>query len=224
MYFSIGTPERLSSLGVNVLDLAKAKSKVEIAVLDDKPFEPREALTAHKFLINELGPDIRNVDQVSSFPIVICDVGGVGKAFGSHLEGAHLLQEIRKVYPDKYLMAYTGLTYSLAITNALTSADKRLEKDASIEAWVQTLEVGINEVMNPRNRWIRLRKALLERGVETYETFKLEQAYIEAIRKRMPGILSDKANSMSIGSEFKDIVVKFAATAVATMVSSALGM
>ncbi len=224
MFFPIGTPERLSSIGQEALDLAEAKSRVEIAVLDDNPFAPREALLVHKFRVVELGPDIRSLDQVSTYPIIVCDVGGVGKAFGSQLEGAHLVTEIRKAYPDKFLMAYTGMTYSLAITNALTAADKRMEKDASVEAWVQTLEAGINEVMNPRSRWIRLRRALLERGVELLEVLKLEQAFIKSVQKRQPNFLANEARSLGVSQEVKDLVIKFSATAVASLVGTALGV
>ncbi len=224
MFFVFGTPERLSSIGQEATDLAEAKSKVEIAVLDDNPFEPREALLKHKFRIVELGPDIRSVDQVSTYPIVVCDVGGVGKAFGSMLEGAHLVTEIHKAYPDKYLMAYTGMTYSLAITNALTAADKRMEKDASIEAWVQTLEAALSEVMNPRTRWIRLRRELLARGVELYDVLKLEQAFIKSVQRRKPEYLKNAAQSLVVSEEVKDLVVKFSATAVASLVGSALGI
>jgi hypothetical protein len=134
MFFHIGTPERLSSIGSEAIDMAEAKLRVEIAVLDDNAFAPRGALLNHKFRVTELGPDIRSVDQISNYPIIVCDVGGVGRAFRSSLEGAHLVTEIRKAYPDKFLMAYTGMTYSLAMTNALMSADKRMEKDASVEA------------------------------------------------------------------------------------------
>lgn len=224
MFFPIGTPERLSSIGQEALDLAEAKSRVEIAVLDDNPFAPREALLVHKFRVVELGPDIRSLDQVSTYPIIVCDVGGVGKAFGSQLEGAHLVTEIRKAYPDKFLMAYTGMTYSLAITNALTAADKRMEKDASVEAWVQTLEAGINEVMNPRSRWVRLRRALLERGVELFEVLKLEQAFIKSVQRRQPDFLANEARSLGISQEVKDLVIKFSATAVASLVGTALGV
>lgn len=224
MFFVFGRPKRLNTIGQEATDLGEAKSKVEIAVLDDNPFEPREALLKHKFRIVELGPDIRSVDQVSTYPIVICDVGGVGKAFGSKLEGAHLVTEIHKAYPDKFLMAYTGMTYSLAITNALTAADKRMEKDASIEAWVQTLEAALSEVMNPRSRWIRLRRELLERGVEIFDILKLEQAFIKSVQGRKPEYLANVAQSLVVSEEVKDLVVKFSATAVASLVSSALGI
>lgn len=224
MFFAIGTPTRLSLIGQEAIDMLEAKSRTEIAVLDDNHFSPKEALVNHKFRIVELGPDIRSIDQISAYHIIICDVAGVGRAFGSNLEGAHLVTEIRKAYPDKFLMAYTGLTYSLAITNALTSADKRMEKDASIEAWVQTLEMGINEVMNPRNRWIRMRKALLERGVELYDVFKLEQAFISSVQQKKPALLANEARSLGVSQEVKDLVIKFTATAVASLIGTALGV
>lgn len=186
MFYHLGTPQKLSSIGTEAINMARAKQDVEIAVLDDNPFAPKESLLNHKFRVIELGPDIRSLDQISNYPVIVCDVAGVGRAFGSNLEGAHVVTEIRKAFPDKFIMAYTGMTYSLAMTNALTVADKRMEKDASVEAWVQTLEFGINEVMNPRNRWIRMRRALLERGVELFDVFKLEQAFIKSVKQRSP--------------------------------------
>lgn len=224
MFIQFGTPERLSSIGQETIDIKEAKSKIEIAVLDDKPFAPKESLVTHNFRIKELGPDIRSTDMIASYPIVICDVRGVGKAFGSPLEGAHLVSEIRKDYPDKYIVSYTGETYSLPITNALAAADKRLAKDDSIDVWIKTLETGLNEVSNPRNRWIRLRTALLSRGVELYEVFNLEQALIKAVLKRQPDILKSKATTTEISSEAKDLVIKFSATALATLIGSALGI
>jgi hypothetical protein len=164
------------------------------------------------------------VDQISAYPIIICDVAGVGRAFGSNLEGAHLVTEIRKAYPDKFLMAYTGMTYSLAMTNALTAADKRMEKDASVEAWVQILESGVNEVMNPRNRWVRMRRALLERGVELFDVLRLEQAFIKSVQLRKPDVLANEARSLGVSQEAKDLVIKFAATAVASLIGTALGI
>lgn len=77
MFFTLGSPESLSSIGQESIDMAEAKLKVEIAILDDNPFEPKEALLHHKFRITELGPDIRSLDQVSTFPIIVCDVAGV---------------------------------------------------------------------------------------------------------------------------------------------------
>lgn len=224
MFCTFGTPEPLSSIGRESIDMAEAKRQVEIAVLDDNPFAPKDALVHHKFRITELGPDIRSLDQVSTFPIIVCDVAGVGRAFGSSLEGAHLVNEIRKAYPDKFLIGYTGLTHSVATTNALIAADRRMAKDESVEAWIKNLEAGMDEVVSPRNRWTRMRRALLERGVELFDVFKLEQAFIRAVKQRKPDILTSQAQQLGVAQEVQDLIIKFSATAVAALVGSALGI
>lgn len=224
MFIHFGNPERLSSIGHEATDINEAKTKIEIAILDDNPFAPRDSLLNHNFRIRELGPDIRSTDQIASYPIIICDVRGVAKALGSPLEGAHLISEIRKSYPDKFLISYTGETYSLPITNALTAADKRLAKDEPLEVWIKTLETGLGEISNPKKRWIRLRSALLARGVELFDVFKLEQALIKSIKERDPNLLSGKAKDLGISVEAKDLVIKFTATALASLIGSALGI
>lgn len=224
MFRTFGTPEPLSSIGQESVDITDAKLRVEIAVLDDNPFAPKDALIHHKFRVIELGPDIRSLDQVSTYPIIICDVAGVGRAFGSKLEGAHLVSEIRKAYPDKFLIGYTGQTHSVATTNALTAADKRMAKDESIEAWIKNLESGLTEVINPRNRWIRMRRALLERGVELFDVLRLEQAFIKSVRQGKPDVLVSEARSLGVADEVKDLVIKFSATALATLIGKALGV
>ena len=224
MFFYLGTPDRLIDLEQEVGSVSEAKTRVSIAILDDNPFSPGESLKRHNFQLVELGPDIRSIDQISSYSIIISDVSGVGRAFGSIYDGAHVVHEIRKAYPDKYLIAYTGMTYSVAITDALSSADKRMEKDASIEAWVKVLEDGISEIINPRKRWIRLRRALLERGLELFDILNLEQAYIKSVKDRDPNHLAKKASSIYINSEIKDMIIKFSATAVASLVGKALSI
>ena len=61
MFWKTKRPEPLSSIGQEAIDMAQAKLRVEIAVLDDNPFAPKEALVSHKFRVTELGPDIRSL-------------------------------------------------------------------------------------------------------------------------------------------------------------------
>lgn len=224
MYVTIGRPITLASISRRTPSLDDAKSKIEIAVIDDNPFEPKEALLTHKFRLTELGPDIRSTDQISTYPIVICDVSGVAMAYGSELGGAHLTSEIKKVYPDKYVIAYTGMTYSTKMSTALSKADKIIEKDASIENWVQQLEEAIRQINTPINRWIRLRKVLLEEEVELFDVLKLEQAFIKSVSENDSKSLERAANSLSIKHETRDLILKFSATALANLVALSLGL
>lgn len=223
MFFPLGRPVPLSSLDQRDINNSEAKSRVRIAVLDDNSFAPKEALASHQFKIDELGPDIRSLDQISSYPIIVCDVAGVGRAFGSDQEGAYIVSEIRKEYPDKFLIGYTGETHSIQKTNALSKADIRMEKDAPVEAWVKNLEIGVREVMHPGNRWKRMRRALLERGVEIFDVLLLEQSFIKSVKNNNPDYFKRKVELIGLEGEAKDVVVKFASNVFVGLVLAALG-
>lgn len=222
MFYPIGSPVPLSSLDRRFINVSEVKPRVEIAVLDDDPFSPKEALTNHGFKIVEVGPDIKALSQVSSYPIIVCDVTGVGRAFGSDGEGAHVVAEIRKEYPDKFIIGYTGQTHNINVTKALAHADKRMAKDESIEVWVQNLELGIKEVMNPKNRWVRMRRALLDRGVELFDVLCLEQSFIKSINSNNSKCFEEYANKVDLGAEIKDTLVKFAANVFVGLIGSSV--
>jgi hypothetical protein len=210
VFIHFGTPKRLGNLGITCPEIRELKSRIQIAVIDDDPFIKLESLRAHGFSITELGGDIKSVDQVMAYPIVICDIKGVGKAFGSDKEGAHVLSEIRKSYPDKFLITFTGMTYDASYNESLATTDASATKDASIDYWTALLEKGLKNVGDPRQRWVRFRKNLLDEGMDLFELFKLEQAFISSIEKRDPSIMK----SHPVPAEVKDIVVKFTVVAL----------
>lgn len=221
MFICFGKPDLLASIN-QAIDIDKAKKEIRIAILDDNKFHLAEALSNHSFCVRELGHDIRDLSSISEYPIVVSDVSGVARALGSDLEGAHLINEIRKKYPDKFLIAYTGMSHDVRITNALMAADRRIQKDASIEVWIKELESGIEEVANPRIRWIRMRRSLIDRGMEIFDILRLEQAFIRALKKSRPNLIEMEAGRMNLDAELKDVVIKFAATAVVNIIDNAM--
>jgi hypothetical protein len=211
VFIKVGAPKKLSDLGITCPEMRELKTKNKIAIIDDEPFLKLESLRAHGFNLTELGGDIKSVDQVMAYPIVICDIKGVGKAFGSDKEGAHVLSEIRKTYPDKFLITFTGMTYDASYNESLATADASATKDASVDYWTALLEKGLKNVGDPRQRWIRFRKNLLDEGMDLFELFKLEQAFIKAIEKRDASIMK----SHKVPDEVRDLVLKFTVVALA---------
>lgn len=215
MYIQFGTPKKLSALHVSLQDAPRLKQNTQIAIIDDQPFPKINALRNHKFNLTELG-DVKLVDQVAEYPIVISDIRGVGQSLSSNLEGAHLLSEIRKAYPDKYLVSYSGAQFDITYNEPLRSVDASIAKDASTEQWVAILERGIETVTNPRERWIRIRRNLLDHGVDIHEVFNLEQGFINAIEKKDVSRL--KASGLPEGA--KQIVLSFARIALVQIIKS----
>lgn len=200
----------LASLQVGVQDISDLKRKVDIAVIDDEPFSKKSALSTHGFRLIEIGPNPASIDQIQAYSIIICDIKGVGRNFGSNLEGAHVLSEIRKAFPDKYLIAFTGMTFDARYNASLACADVSLTKDAGTDNWVEVLEVALKAVTNPRERWIRFRDEILHRGAELGDVLDLEQAFIQAVSQRNDNLFKQATEKINIPPEIKQLALKFA--------------
>jgi hypothetical protein len=215
MYFEIGTPKTLRGLNALTPPLLELKQRYQIAVIDDQPFLKAEALRNHKFQVVEIG-DIKAIDQVSAYPVIVCDIRGVGTAFGSGLEGAHLIAEIRKAYPDKFIMSYSGAEFDMSYNESLSKVDVAVPKDAQTEYWVKVLEEGITTVGDTKRRWVRFRNTLLQRGVEVHDVFRLEQAFIKSLEKRDSSYLQGE----KIPDEIKEVFYAFVRVALVQIIES----
>lgn len=181
MYLQFGTPLKLSEID-QTPELDKLKREISIAIVDDEVFRYMKELQAHDYHATEIGADISSVKQFEAYSVVACDIRGVAPKFGSHQEGAHLIAEIRKSYPDKYLIAYTGSTFDPSFNQKLLSADSAINKDAPFDFWHTELERALNSVGNPCARWLRFRKSLIQDGLDSWDIFNIEQAFIKAIK------------------------------------------
>ena len=156
------------------------RKQFKIAVIDDKNFTPLNNLEKNGFKITHF-QDITSFDQVEDYPIILCDLGGVGIEFNPALQGAWLIQNIKESYPDKYIIAYTGGQSSRISEHARLYSDERLEKDASIETWCDCLQSAIDEISNPINIWKKYRLRLLEAKIPLVTVAALEDEFVRII-------------------------------------------
>ena len=125
---------RLNRISQPPIDL---RGRTPILVIDDQPFAPRPNLEANGFHLT-VTSDISNIKTVEQYAIVLCDLMGVGLTLDSHLQGAHVIHEIKKNYPDTIVFAFTGgATESRITREANVSADYYLKKDVDIAEWCQ---------------------------------------------------------------------------------------
>jgi CheY-like chemotaxis protein len=89
------------------LSQKEIRSNIHIAVIDDEKFKPHGNLTNYGYKIQEL-PDIKSLDQVTDFDVILCDLMGVGQNFDQAIGGASIIREIKENYPTKFVIAYTG--------------------------------------------------------------------------------------------------------------------
>ncbi len=189
-------------------NVVSKREKVKIAVIDDEPFAPQTNLSSYGYKAQPLG-DIKRVDEVSKYHIVLCDIMGVGRHFDTNLQGASLISEIKLTFPEKIVIAYTGaMLNQSAARQAALRADKILKKDTEIEEWISTLDRFTDEVMNPYVVWNKIRKRLVELDVNTKDIIKLEDSYVSSIKNRDSKFseLSNTINDLGLNQDVRSVL------------------
>lgn len=171
---------KLSEIKVLNTSIQKLKKEIKIAVIDDQDFPPTNNLRNLGFNIITF-KDISTLEQVKEYPVIICDIKGIGKEFGGKYEGAFVISELRKSYPDKYIISYSTSSYDLDISSFIQKSDVIASKGATIEEWSSILEKAIKDTSNASIRWKKTRESLLNNDIELSDLLDLEQKYILSI-------------------------------------------
>jgi hypothetical protein len=108
--------------------------------------------------------------------------------------------------------------FDASYNNSLSTADSTITKDANVDFWVKIIEVGLKSVGDPKQRWIRFRKSLLDQGIDLFELFKLEQAFIRSIESHDHSVMKYH----KVPDEVKDLVAKFASLALKQIIEEIL--
>ena len=207
---------KLSDIPKRLFQVSQIKNQIDIAVIDDQEFAPGQLLRNNNFKLTEIG-DIPTLKNIEAFPIIICDIHGVGKFFNSsEVGGANLITEIRKAHPDKYLIAYSTHANDLALQRHTKNSDYFMPIASTIEQWTEALEKALYEISDPITRWKKFRGFLLNNDVDLSEIYKLEQIYIEYfLRNNKKNInLEEKVSQLSVNDGLKQIIIQFTATAM----------
>lgn len=189
-FFKKYTVEDLTSLK-NKLQTDRSSHKV--ALIDDNVFPIVDELRRHGFDITTF-TDIEHVDAIKNYGVIISDIKGVGKKFGSKFEGAHLIEEIHKQFPNKYLIAYSSSTFNPSYNEYFKLCDITKRKGIDIQEWVRTLDISIQSLNDPIFQWEKTRKYLIEQKLPINYVSQLEQAYSKSILKKNERYFTKEAN------------------------------
>lgn len=185
---------------------SKFRQKVKILVIDDKEFTPLKNLQQHGYTIHVL-KNLPSIETIKDYQIILCDLKGVGLDFNREGQGAYLIKEIKKAYPSKIVIAYTGgADDAETIFKAKKHADNFLLKDADIEEWTDNLDRYINDVMNPVYSWKIIRVSLLEQDVSPYELAKLEDKFVNSLINKNINTFDKYIKSINLSSSIVNML------------------
>lgn len=190
------------------------RSLVPIAVIDDESFKPEQNLRAIGYDIRVIG-DIKSLDEIRSYNIILCDLQGVGRHLDTRKQGAFIIDELKRNHPEKFVIAYTGGSLDDAITvSAQQVADFFLRKDADIDEWRDKLDDIISLLSDPVQVWKRQRDALVEADVATLDILKLEDSYVKSIYQKSDRPYKAFLESPAIGSDLRAIAQSLIASGI----------
>jgi len=182
------------------------RSKFKILIIDDDDITYDEELKAHDFHYRHVS-DIESIDYTSEYQIVICDIKGVGKKFKSKYEGAHIIEEIDKVYPNKIKIVYTGNEFDIRYNKFFELCDYKIHKDDDFDTWIEILDDAIAKVSDPIDQWKRIRDRLIKNDVPLYDIFLIEQDYIKSMLKKKKHYLTTSKPVMRLNEDLKQVVL-----------------
>lgn len=210
MFIHFGRPKRLREFHQVRQSSATARARQRVLVVDDQPFLLKEVLASHGFSITEMR-DLQSVDLAAAYPIIVCDIKGVGAALGGKHEGAHLFREIRRAFPEKYIIAFTGFRFDPTYNEYFRSADRSLKKDTDSEAWVEVLDAATATMSDPTTRWLRVRRHLLDEAeLDLWIVLQLEQAFIASVEVGTKDPLLGSLDTLRIPEETGKLLKAFA--------------
>ncbi len=162
------------------LDTAQKRSRIDVLVIDDSSFPPKENLERNGFKIFQW-PDIEDLKTVEHYDLILCDIEGVGKKINPKDQGGAVIKQIKKLYPNKYIIAYSARTFGTQFNEFFTYADEVVSKDKDISDWCDTLDSAMEEIVDPQKFWLRLRKFLSDSDIETKELLLMENRYVRSM-------------------------------------------
>ena len=182
------------------------KSKIPILIIDDEEFLYKEDLRDEKYNIKCVKA-IEDLSAASEYPIVICDVKGVGTQFDAEMGGAYVVRELKKKYPFKQYAVYSGSDYKLELMSNLDGV-ATIKKDAPLEMWRGYCDELIRRASDPKENWKTLRDFLLKNDVALTEVLKLESNFVDIYNNRPADMkfFPDERQFHNIGQDIRAII------------------
>ena len=201
---------------------ADLRGAVKIGVIDDEKFIAFGSLKAHGYDVIEL-PDISRIDDVADFDIILCDLMGVGKHFDAKAGGGSIIREVKKNFPTKFVIAYTGArANSTEAILAQKNCDFFVKKDADMEEWTKTLDECVEHLLDPYLMWLDARQALLDAETDIRDVVRFEHSYVKAVidRDKNFGELRRAIGRADMSGHAKGIIQSLIASAIYAVIFS----
>jgi len=199
------------------------RKAVKICVIDDEPFSPKRNLFSYGYEIEEIS-DIKSIEEVSGYDIILCDLMGVGQSFDPAQGGASIIKEIKKNLPSKFIIAYSGARSNTIVAVAAREyADDFIKKDAELNEWTDLLDKFVEQSVDPWAMWRIARTNLLALDVDIKNVVRLEDAFVRSVNAKDTKFLAlnEELAKIPANGNVKGVVQSLVASAIYSLIFGA---
>ncbi|MGI6711092.1 MAG: hypothetical protein ACOX4W_06620 [Bacilli bacterium] len=132
------------------------------------------------------------VDDIKDYNVILCDIKGVGQKFDRKCQGIAVAENIKKMYPEKKVILYSGQNpsdFDENYSNSATILDGFIEKGESTPKLVSELDKYCETFWNPVKMWDVIESKMKKKGATNKYIAYMEHLYVRS--------LIDKKNYMS---------------------------
>lgn len=198
-------------------ELRSLRARIPILIIDDEEFVYIDVIRNHGYNPKHV-TGIEDIYFVKAYEVILCDIKGVGKTFGSSFEGAHIINEIRKTYPHKIIIGYTGQQFDADYNKFFSMCDSMVKKDIDSDEWIEKLDDAILKSIDPISQWKKIHMTLCDRNVPTKVISEIEHNFVKSKKNKREKFPSNKVMSM-VNDHIKTILLNLSSSAIFNLIS-----
>lgn len=158
----------------------KDRKKVRILFIDDGGFDT-EPLNKLGYKDIDVEYDFKNMNMIESYDIIFCDINDVAKNIYPTGQGAELASEIKRTYPDKYVIIFSAQNQKPSFSKYYEDVDAVIDKTSDQRVFQNVIDQYISIQNNPIAYWENLEKVMLKQKLNKVYISKLEHYYVSSI-------------------------------------------
>lgn len=151
------TPQMLISawkfiFGKKPLSIEEIKKRTQVLFVDDDSFEYiLSNIRLACWNVKQIN-DISNMDseEIKNADIIFMDYKGVGEKLTPHDEGIGLMKALKRKYPDKHIIFYSGYAGIIPGHEVHDIADGWIPKNSDAYVYIEHIELAAKKIYEKR--------------------------------------------------------------------------
>lgn len=209
----------LDDIPTQPVNVSLLRQTTRILIVDNEPFNNEAPLRAIGFNLT-VKDKWDNITDAEPFHIIVSDNRGVAPSFNSAAEGAFVLNQIHKNYPQKGCIIYSHSAIDFSHTPLLRGI-KQMKKNDDTSEWEEVLSETITEIYDPKSIWLKIESYLEEQNISRKILRNIENTYVRTLLKGNRTTIDWSRQDWNLSSEAITLITEF--FKLATTAIGALG-